>query len=411
MRKLTYYLTLLMIFTIPLEGVARSSPAGSITRFIGFALFASWLAALVTTNRIRRLHFGHILVASYVLWFGLTSLWSVNPNATATRFETYFQLFLLFWIIWDLFVTDSDIHWGLQAYLTGNFIAALSTWRNFLTDQAFRASFQVRFTTFAGVDPNSAGVMLALAIPIAWWLAQESTIIRNRRWLRLLNYAYIPIATFAIFLTASRTALLAAVIAYAFILIAVQRLSWGTRLLIAPLLIVSVVLVVRYVPATSFERLNEMGDSVSESNLTGRGDIWRSGIALILDHPLLGLGGGSFPSVNSTGQAAHNLIVSVWAETGLVGLLLYLSIIGTAIWSALRHPRMEAFFWCTLLLIWALGASSLNWEWRKQTWMLFSLVIASAYAAPEHMRHKLSKFQTCQGREISLRMKRSIGGE
>jgi len=368
-----------MIFTIPLEGAARLGGATSIARSIGLVVFVSWLATIVVTKQIRRISTIHILVLAYVLWFGLSDFWSHNPSITSFRFKTYIQLLLFFVIIWDMFLHRGDVDWGLQAFLIGCYFAAIGTWHSFLTGQTYNA-FQERYTSFAGIDPNSAGVVMALAIPMAWWLAQESDVIRNRKWLRMLNYAYIPLATFAILLTASRTALLAVIIAYMFILVAAQSLGWITRIFIIAMLGGAIYGVTQYVPAASFERLNTIGESISENDLTGRGEIWQEGIEFIRDYPVLGIGGGNFAYRSTIGLPAHNLVISVWAETGLIGVVLYLSIIGVVIWSALRHRPMEAFFWCTLILIWATGAASLNWEARKQTWLIFGLTMASAYS-------------------------------
>ena len=379
MRKLTFYLCLALIFTIPIEGVIPARGLGSLTRLLGFALISAWFATLMITNRVRRANLAHGAIAAYVLWVGLSSIWSVNPNATANRLETYAQLFLLYCIIWDLFLTKNESDLGLLAYICGTYVAALSTLRNFLTGAVYSSMSQTRYTSFQKIDPNSMGVLMALSIPMAWWLIQESDIGRRRHWLRILLYAYIPVATFSILLTASRTALITTVIAFLFISTSVKRLGWGRGILTVAFLIVAIWGVTRLVPAASFSRLGQLDESVEQGNLTGRVDIWREGIQVIYENPLLGVGSGAFPSVNPTGQAAHNLIISVWTETGLIGLAIYLTIIFLALWNAFHHKSREALFWSTLLLIWFIGSFSLNWEYRKQTWLLFSLVISSAH--------------------------------
>ena len=67
--------------------------------------------------------------------------------------------------------------------------------------------------------------------------------------------------------------------------------------------------------------------------LTGRIKIWKSSILMIKDHPLLGIGPGSFwleyPQYRQKGELhgvrhSHNDLLEVGAETGIVGLLLTL---------------------------------------------------------------------------------------
>ena len=51
-------------------------------------------------------------------------------------------------------------------------------------------------------------------------------------------------------------------------------------------------------------------------------------------------------------------------------------------WShALAQPRWDRNFWLTVLVVWTLGASTLTWEYRKTTWVFFTLLVASAAVA------------------------------
>jgi hypothetical protein len=59
-------------------------------------------------------------------------------------------------------------------------------------------------------------------------------------------------------------------------------------------------------------------------------------------------------------------------------MLLFGLILAVAIMQALRQPKWEAAFWLTMLLVWAICASSLTYEHRKATWLILSMVVASA---------------------------------
>ena len=48
---------------------------------------------------------------------------------------------------------------------------------------------------------------------------------------------------------------------------------------------------------------------------------------------------------------------------------------------ALRLPKWESRFWLTQLTVWAIGASTLTYEFRKATWLILGLVIVSAALA------------------------------
>jgi O-antigen ligase len=77
--------------------------------------------------------------------------------------------------------------------------------------------------------------------------------------------------------------------------------------------------------------------SVSE-----RLELWAAGFAIAINHPVIGVGPGHYSSELSgyapklEGSLAHNNYVQMAAETGFVGLGLYLALFGTALWATWR---------------------------------------------------------------------------
>jgi O-antigen ligase len=86
-----------------------------------------------------------------------------------------------------------------------------------------------------------------------------------------------------------------------------------------------------------------------------------------------------YRSVNSLGKLAHNSFISVLVELGLIGFALFGIILTIAVLQALSQPtKWDSSFWLTVLLTWAICASSLTYEYRKATWLFLSFVAASA---------------------------------
>lgn len=109
--------------------------------------------------------------------------------------------------------------------------------------------------------------------------------------------------------------------------------------------------------------------------------IWETTIQMIRERPLVGVGAGNFPYVYPSivapavrenpelaryahrwTNAAHNEILQSWAETGIVGLLLLLALVGGALYIAIRRMKEETagnrmVLWCATL---ALGAWCLH---------------------------------------------------
>ncbi len=195
--------------------------------------------------------------------------------------------------------------------------------------------------------------------------------------LRWLNFVYMPLAFLGIALTATRTALLATLPAILLAIASLARLSPRRRLFIGLLAVAGVLAVVLLIPQTSVERFLTTSSEISSGALGGRGHIWKMGLQTYSQHPVLGVGAGAFKAAVGIGKVAHNTFISILVELGIVGISLFLGILGVVLAHALRHPPWRARFWLTLLVIWALAASSLTWEHRKLTWLVLTLTAAS----------------------------------
>ncbi len=378
MRTLTYWLTLCFIFTIPFENVIVTS-IGSVTRMIGALVFCAFLVTLAITKKIRLPNTYIMVFFAFWLWVAIGILWSRYPALTMNMVETYAQLLLMTVVIWNIFLTRKQIQFSLWAYLLGCYVAVFMLLRNFMSGAAFIEGLTMDRFAGGGQDPNDLGVMLAIGVVIAVWLGSTA---RSSPILRLLTYVYVPLGIFAILLTASRTALIALVIGVLMSFLILSKVRLSTRIIVFAVIILSAVYVVRLVPGATFERLGKLDESVSAGDFEGRGAIWQEGIEVFLEHPLAGIGAGAFPETIELRRPAHNVWIAVAAEMGLVGLALYGAMYLLVIIAALKHPKPEMYLWLGIVAMWSVGALTLNWEYRKQTWTLFALIITSASTLP-----------------------------
>jgi O-antigen ligase len=99
--------------------------------------------------------------------------------------------------------------------------------------------------------------------------------------------------------------------------------------------------------STAVERL-------TSSSTSGRADVWRVGLRMVEAHPVVGVGSGNFTvaephyllvspgaikrgeMILDTPMVAHNVYLQILAETGVVGLALFLSVIALALGAAIR---------------------------------------------------------------------------
>jgi O-antigen ligase len=397
MRKIVYRLSLVLIFMIPWEGVVGFAGLGSAAKVMGFVGGACWMIVVVTTGRMRKPTPLIVATAIFVMWNAVTVLWSPDPGASVLHTWTWMQCLILVCILWDVYRTRAALLAGLQAFVLGVYVAIGFAVINYATSHAFYSYYQ-RYAPGQQTNPDGFGFTVALGVPVACYLVGSEGITRWSRLFRVLNLTYVPAAFFGIALSGTRTAAIAGVFGLAFGLASLTRLSLTARVAVLVLLAVGLYLLLPVVqPLRSFERLGTTGTELTQGTWNGRLDAWRVGFASFVDHPVLGIGSGMYRTIDASvdqtpngaqpqGKLAHNSFLSVLVELGLVGFSLFLVILGIVIANAMAQPKWERLFWLTLLTVWAIGASSLTWEYRKTTWLILPLVVVSAALTPRRDR-------------------------
>lgn len=388
LERATWVLLCAFVFSLPLEKAFHIPGIGTFARVIGMAAFAAGAAAAVQRRTLRLPSLALLLAASYVAWSGLTYFWSLAPQATAARFITLAQLFAMLWLIWEFCRTPLAQLRLIQTYVAG---AALSSVFTIIRCARGQQTYYRRYAT-PGFDPNDLGLTLALAIPMALYLAFR--IGGRAAWLIRLVVALISVG---ILLTASRTALIAACLGFAFALLTWRIAPLSQRLSAAALLALLILGAVRLAPPASRERLATLPAELTRGTLHNRTQIWKAGIRVFKTHVLAGVGAGAYPeavrpwlgrpSVPGHEYNAHNTYLSVAVETGVVGAALFGLLLATLLFFTWVLGPAERALWYTALAVWGTGVLTLAWENRKPTWFVFALILA-AWAGAFQPREK-----------------------
>jgi O-antigen ligase len=210
----------------------------------------------------------------------------------------------------------------------------------FWNDQVIRSN---EFHTYFRVnsvfwDPNVYGRYLALAIVIA---TAALLWVRERRDFALLT-VLVGILWLGLAQTFSQSSFIALLAGLA--VLAAIRWSWRWTLAAAAVGLVGAVLVVALVGGSgkiSFSRLN--------IDTSGRANLVQGGIDLFAERPVWGYGSGSFQAAyrdhrenkDAPVSISHTEPVTIAAEQGLVGLILYVALVVVALWtmtSGIRGP-------------------------------------------------------------------------
>jgi len=376
MRKLAFILSIFLIFTIPWEDAVTFAGSASITRYFGIITSIVWLVSVLFSGKLRRPHIFHLLAILFIVWNIASIFWTLALDETIQQIKTYLQLFVLIWIIWDLYNTLKALNNAMQAYILGAYVAIISTIHNYVIGREIKLYSGGRYAgTGNAVD---LALILTLGIPIAWHLATSIDNQHKNKILRLINFAYLPAALVAILLTGTRMAIFAVIPAFVYVLGTSSRLKPTLRLPSLVALVGAMFWLEPLIPRSTFERLGTAGASIIAGDLGGRVNIWLQSLTFFYDHPIFGIGSGALSSNYGVGALAHNTFLSVLTEVGLLGFILFMCVLAVTIHQSIKQEKNYAFLWIAILTIWSIGVFTLTWEYRKATWLILTLIIVGA---------------------------------
>jgi len=382
MRRFVYWLSLVMIFTIPWEGAFHLPGFGTAATVMGIVVGACWLVMIALSGRMRKPVVYLLAVGLFVLWTSATTFWSADQVESLQAVFLWLQSFLFVYILWDLFRTKAALFAGLQAYVLGSYAAVGGAVLNYLHSNPFYTHMD-RYS-LGDTNPDGYGFILALGIPVACYLAASP---ETSRFFRLVNYGYLPVAFLGIALSGTRTASVGAAVGLLYGLATLTRLRLVARVAVVMLLAAALFVLLPIVqPLTSFQRLGTTGTEVVHGDLNERTELWADGLHAFQQAPVLGVGTDMYRSVSGLDKVAHNTYISVLVEEGLVGLVLFVAILWIVYRQVRRLPRWDRNFWLTTLIVLAIGASTLTWEQRKTTWLFLTFAVAAAAAAATRFR-------------------------
>ena len=196
------------------------------------------------------------------------------------------------------------------------------------------------------VNPNALGGMAVLLLPTCIGLAAAAAIDVRRHWLPLLaGMLSTTVGLVVLGITLSRTAFFSALLTL--VLLGLRWRRARRWVLLALLLSFAGLAYQAGRSHTLAPQAFETGASAVLRSVLTRVDIWRDGVERLRKHPWLGIGINQFHDVTPTATNdgllrvphAHNTLLQVALDIGLLGLCGYLLLIGTLLRDADRAAR------------------------------------------------------------------------
>ncbi len=371
---LAYLFVWLFVFTIPWQNMVVLPGLGTISSVLGLGAVGATILHMVLRGKVRPLVSFHYVATAYFAWTLLSAFWGIARQESIVRdLNTYLQIFVMLWVIWEASLTRGRLLGLFQAYVLGAYVAAGSTILNYLTGVGIQEHAE-RFSA-SGFDPNDLGAILALALPLAWYLA-STTASGLQRW---LNRLYFVAGTLGILLTGSRGALLAAIVALLVVPVTLHQVRRGVRIAAVVVMVAASLVAVNFVPEGAFERLSTTRSEISTGDLNSRLRIWKGGMSTVPDRPFQGHGpAGWYPAVGLRigNVAPHSTWLVVLVEEGVVGLFIYLTMFVLIAKRLLRLPTFEKRTGLVELATLMMVLTPLGWHQHKVSWLVLGLLAA-----------------------------------
>lgn len=320
-------LFLLFIASFPFNVIPLVEDVGlSIPKAIGYLLFIAWALYIFRKSRADMLRIDRISL-NFLLFIGwglITFMWTLMPVRTLHVGFTLLQLWVFYFIAMSLIDNKRKLEWVVYAILGSCTFVAFNS--------IIMSVSRLRAVGVKGADANEFAALMILPI----YLSLNLAILHKNIFLRVLFGLLIIILLLGAASTVSRGFLLAILLSFIYrVFIDVNK----KRALAAILIVLGLTgpfLFVRYHKRAQIEPPMYVKEVPA-----GRMAIWIIGIEIIKAHPIAGAGMGAFPKAFDKqyeenrektgwvgyGRVGHNDFITIFAEYGIIGLLIWLGLI------------------------------------------------------------------------------------
>ncbi len=306
-----------------------------------------------------------IAIIVYLAWLFITSLSSSLPSVSIKLLITRLWFISSFYVLgFAWFQEKKNIHKFVKAYLLGLFLVAIYTILTHATRGFEHEAAHWVMTPFFK-DHTSYGMALALLLPFAFYMSKWCHKDKRSLFFTIVLMVLIA-ATILSYTRAAWLSLLVALVVYALIKF---RIKFSLLLTVFTFLAGFIFLFQTDIlmaleknsqdSSDSFtEHISSMSNVSTDASNLERINRWKSAIRLYEERPILGWGAGTYQfnyapyqnyyektiiSTNSGNMGnAHSEYLSMLAETGWPGLVIFLAMIAVVFTKAIKlYPNLE----------------------------------------------------------------------
>ncbi len=369
-----------------------AGPAVSFLKAVGFLLLLSWLATIIRRESAPADFISSHQGLAYVVilflgWIALSPLWADEPGSALTFLYRLALNAVLFVIVFTAVQRRRDLVSVMTAFVLGASVAAAYG----LTQPSSASEVERLAGTLGNANELAAILVVGVVFSCGLLMSKPTPAVR------LIAIGGFSISLFGVLLTLSRTGLVALGAACIAALLFSGR--WRARAL--PIVLVVLTLGIGYFVAIASPEARDRVTNLSGGGGTGRVDLWTVAWRMVEAEPLTGVGAGNFrlsaidyllqpgalersDLIVTDPKVAHNTYLEIWAELGIVGIALFISMLViclSCVWKAIRNfarrreRSMEILSRTLLVALIALLVADFfaSEQFQKALWLLLAL--------------------------------------
>jgi hypothetical protein len=378
MRQITFVFLWFLILIISWEALFAIPELPTLSRIAGMFTVLLGVASALVSGRLR-FPLPLVWIALFAGWCAVSSGWAPDPAMSKQRATTYVLLLALVWLICEFADDPKRLKALMRAFLLGTSMMVLNMYLGYVhAGVPLNVEGEVRYTA-ASTNANGFALFCNLGILFAFYLITR----REKNGFELPNWFYwgfIVAAGVAIPMTGSRAGCLAGAVTAFVLLSRLRKVNWKARIGIVVAVLLVAILISQLVGSSTISRITE---GTSANTFLLRYNAWVYGLRAWADTPLLGVGAGGYAdTVEKLGyrrMVAHDTLVSVLVETGLVGFTLYFAFWAIVARRVLLFPKADRFFWLGVFACYLPEFLSASLEYQKSLWFLGALVMCQTW--------------------------------
>jgi O-antigen ligase len=374
-------------FMVPFDavGVLTSAGGATVSKLLGILAAALLLGVGMVERRLVRPPVTALWLGVFTLWGLLSIGWSVDLATSTARVFSFISFLLLYVAAVSFRVSAKELRSVIIFTMLGGVLAALVP-LYFGTDALIpsgRATLTLQ-DRVADANKFAAGLILPLLLLVGRFIDSRSF------QAKAVSIGAMAVIVNSIYLTASRSALLA-------IVLGIGLLVWRSRRVGHALFVVAVfAILVAFAPDALVTRVNRVveGEDVTGTNRTL---IWAVGVHALQDYWIFGSGLSTFPHIygmyasvppRELASAPHSIYIGTWVELGIVGLALLLLTFGMhfrAVFGC-RRPSIDVVALQASCVAAMVAAAFLDHLGVKAFWLPWTLLMWSVRLHAEEPR-------------------------